>query len=106
MLLFFVPSQAQKPGGIKTRPQEASEREALARLRSEREREHIKLLCDLAGNKDLGDEVTDAAKQLVLEFLRRPRTHAPRPPPPGPPPLPTALALTPVRDRVDLVRQA
>ena len=52
----------------------------MARLRSEREREHIKLLCDLAGNKDLGDEVTDAAKQLVLEFLRRPRAY-PRPPP-------------------------
>lgn len=48
------------------------EQEVVLQMRSEREREHIKLLCDLAANRDLGVEVTDAAKQLVLEFLKKP----------------------------------
>lgn len=56
----------------KTQVSKQREQEVVLQMRSEREREHIKLLCDLAANRDLGVEVTDAAKQLVLEFLKKP----------------------------------
>lgn len=62
----YNPKEA-KPKGSKQR-----EQEVVMQMRGEREREHIKLLCDLAANRDLGIEVTDAAKHLVLEFLKKP----------------------------------
>jgi hypothetical protein len=71
-------NQFDSRGSIDTKPLKKTqvskqrEQEVVLQMRSEREREHIKLLCDLAANRDLGLEVTDAAKQLVLEFLKKP----------------------------------
>lgn len=63
--------------GVNPKISKHREQEVLMAMRSEREREHVKLLCDLAANQDLGVEVTDAAKQLVLEFLKKPREYYP-----------------------------
>mmetsp|Transcript_23105 Transcript_23105/g.44158 ORF Transcript_23105/g.44158 Transcript_23105/m.44158 type:complete len:221 (+) Transcript_23105:70-732(+) len=37
----------------------------------DREREHVRFLCELIGDEDLGPDVTNAARQMVLEFLSK-----------------------------------